>query len=77
MKTTKAYQTTSGQLFTNQEQYVRAELAEMLGKDHDGQPVEHIHAIVESLIAFGPTIAKLLVIKPRKKRGPNKPKVVA
>lgn len=72
MKTVKAYQSTSGKLFSNRDDYVRQEIIELVGKDAEGKPTG-IEAALEGIMAFRATIVELL--HEPKRRGPRKPKV--
>lgn len=75
MKKIKAFQTTSGKLYEDREQYVRAELGEMIGKTADGKPLENLDDVLDAIFAYRGAIVDLLHV--RKPRGANKPKVAA
>lgn len=73
MKKVKAFATTSGKLFTNRDDFVKAELIELLGKDADGKPTG-IEAAIDGMLAYRGAIVDLLHVP--KTRGPHKPKAV-
>lgn len=62
----KAYATTSGKLFVDREQYVRAEIEEMIGRDEKGNRLVNLEEFLDALMAFREPIRELLhVRKPR------------
>jgi len=74
MKTVTAYQSSTGQLFANREEYVRAELSNVLAVGPDVSTDKQVDAVIKHKALF---LELLSEPKIRKKRGPNKPKVVA
>lgn len=74
MKTVTAYQNSTGQLFSNREDYVKSELSIILAVEPDASTEKQVEAVIKNKAAI---IELLQEPKPRKPRGPNKPKVTA
>ena len=74
MKTVKAYQNSTGQLFACRQDYVRSELAIMLCVGPDSSTEKQVDAVLKNKAAI---MELLTQPKVRKVRGPNKPKVTA
>ena len=74
MKTVTAYQNSTGQLFSNREDYVKSELSIILAVAPDASTEKQVAAVYQNKAAI---IELLTQPKVRKVRGPNKPKVTA